>query len=448
MSFDYTEELKAMNAAITEQFNTKRKLLRDLDLFVLDNSIRETTAGQIRGHTLENKIKIYAVTKKCGFEHVIVASFDHMDRVDETFCQWLIDSNESRSNMFALSKIADDAKDGKLDLDSVPVSMKKCKKYEIANVILEMSLTDPNIDWDEKFPICKFCKLLKTRLNWCYENLSPHSKVLFNIQDFSAAMKTSKGAARVLHVVGYLGSLPNRGFGICIEETAGESFPEEVGAWCAAVRKVMNQNNWYNGKLLVHIHKRWGMATVTQLESLANGANGIWAGVCEEGASVGHASSIVTIMNLVRMGNEKVLTKYSCQYLRKAAIKVTELTTGRPPHFRELIYGERALDLWIPEDSASAQKFDLAGFFHEKPLNRISDLASTDMIEKHLVHLFGSDVQCKDDVITRMKKLLLEDMSFNRKEEYMSDQGAALLFMRAGGKITSKMKAVIDIALT
>ena len=37
----------------------KRKVLKELDLFVLDNSMRETTIGQLRGHTLENKWEIY-----------------------------------------------------------------------------------------------------------------------------------------------------------------------------------------------------------------------------------------------------------------------------------------------------------------------------------------------------------------------------------------------------
>ena len=37
----------------------KRARLRELDLLVLDNSIRESTVGQLRGHTLENKWKIY-----------------------------------------------------------------------------------------------------------------------------------------------------------------------------------------------------------------------------------------------------------------------------------------------------------------------------------------------------------------------------------------------------
>jgi hypothetical protein len=37
----------------------KRKAIRENELFVLDNSLRESTVGQLRGHTIENKWKIY-----------------------------------------------------------------------------------------------------------------------------------------------------------------------------------------------------------------------------------------------------------------------------------------------------------------------------------------------------------------------------------------------------
>ena len=42
-----------------KEFNPKIQRLKELDLFVLDNSIRETTVGQLRGHTLEDKWAIY-----------------------------------------------------------------------------------------------------------------------------------------------------------------------------------------------------------------------------------------------------------------------------------------------------------------------------------------------------------------------------------------------------
>ena len=170
-------------------------------------------------------------------------------------------------------------------------------------------------------------------------------------------------------------------FGLCVEEP--EKFlPEEVGVWCGTLRKVMNDSNWKDGKLLAHVHERWHFAQVTQLECLVNGADGIWAGVCEEGASVGHASSTVTIMNMFRMGNTKVLGKYNCQYMRQAAINVTQITTGKQPHYREPVYGERALDLWLPGQENSVREFDLAKFFGEEAPNRISDVSSFEMIRK------------------------------------------------------------------
>jgi hypothetical protein len=46
---------------------------------------------------------------------------------------------------------------------------------------------------------------------------------------------------------------------------------------------------------------------------------------------MGNAASCVTLMNLIRLGNKKVLKKYNCTYLRKAAINVTRITTGIDP---------------------------------------------------------------------------------------------------------------------
>jgi len=43
--FDFTDEIKCLEAELLEQKETKRKILRELDLFVLDNLIRETTVG-------------------------------------------------------------------------------------------------------------------------------------------------------------------------------------------------------------------------------------------------------------------------------------------------------------------------------------------------------------------------------------------------------------------
>ena len=94
---EYKENVKIETA--------KYRKLKDLDLFILDNSIRESTVGQTRGHTIDEKWKIYEEVKKCGFKNIIVASFSHMTRVDDVFCQQLVERGEDLSNMFAFSEI-------------------------------------------------------------------------------------------------------------------------------------------------------------------------------------------------------------------------------------------------------------------------------------------------------------------------------------------------------
>ena len=212
----------------------------------------------------------------------------------------------------------------------------------------------------------------------------------------------------------------------------------------------MDYRGW-SGHLLAHVHKKWALGEMTQLECLVNGANGIWASVCEEGAALGHACSTVTLMNLVRMGNTKVQNSYKCTQLREAACNVTKITTGMPPHPKQVIYGERALDLafdfgGIAGGTVGETDFNLAEFFGEEAPVRISTLSSDHMIHKRMVDLFGADPQFTMEMAHTMKEKMLEDLTGNRKEEYMSAVGIALLFDRAGGKLTAKMAEVIEEA--
>ena len=94
------ENFKSQGNKDTEKY----RRLKDLDLFVLDNSIRESTVGQTRGHTIDEKWKIYEEVKKCGFKYIVVGAFSHMTRVDDIFCQQLVERGEDTSNMFAFSE--------------------------------------------------------------------------------------------------------------------------------------------------------------------------------------------------------------------------------------------------------------------------------------------------------------------------------------------------------
>jgi Ca2+-binding EF-hand superfamily protein len=434
-----------------EDKSKKRTVLRDLDCFVLDNSIRESTVGQLRGHTLENKWKIFNEVKKCGIEHVIVAAFSHMTRVDDEFIRQLGERGEDLSTLYAFTEVTESIKNGVPDKDTVPVGMRKMKAFGLRNPIIEVDLADDNVDWMGKFTVEDYCELILNRINWAKGNLTEDQKginIFINFRDFPFAI--AKHPHRLLQVTAFLARLPEdiRPFGLLYEEPTGRLMPEEMGVYTSTVRKVMNDHGWAAGKLLVHVHEKWGLAETVQLSCLSNGADGVWASLCQEGAAVGHACSTITLMNLVRMGNKIVQEKYNCTELRRAAVTVTNATTGNEPHPKQVIYGQRALDMAFDfggiSGGHSGGEFDLAKFFGEKTPVRISTLASSDMIKDRLVELFGIDPQFTIEQAEKMHQVMIQDLTNNRKEEYMSKVGLALLFDRSGGKITEEMRDTIE----
>ena len=381
--------------------------------------------------------------KKVGFKHKIVASFSHMTRLGDTFIKQLHEKGEDFTYLYAFTEFIEKINNKIPDTEAIPIGLRKMKELGIKNVVMEADLVYNGIDYTA-FNAQKMCALFSKWFTWIRENLSPDSRIFVNLRDLPDAMV--RKPRRVLKIVNYLSSLPpeERPFGLVFEES-GKYFPEQLGVWTAAVRKEMNRCGFESGHLLVHVHQQWGMLEVTQLACLANGANGIWAGLCEEGAAMGHASSCVTILNLIRVGNKKVLKNFNCTELRNAAQNVTKITTGVPPHPKQPIYGERALDMVFGMDqfTPNSKEFSLAGFFGEEPVMRMTTLAAPHMIVKRLQRVFGSDPQFTEDMAKKMLAKMLEDLHANRKEEYMSEVGLAVLFDRAGGSLTARMSDVI-----
>nr|QPL12218.1 ilborin C [Halisarca dujardinii] len=446
MASSIAEELAIAKAEIEKVRIEKRERLKNMEFFVLDNSIRESTVGQLRSHTLEAKLEIFKHVQKTGVKHIVVASFSHMTRVDDDFCQWIVDNNVDRSGLFSFSEVSDRIADGTYDTETVPVSMLKNKQYGLYNTVFEVDLASNDVEWGVKFTIKDMCQLVSKWIHWVHDNIERDAgddkpKNFLNFRDFPQAMM--EHPERVLELLIFLAKMPQkyRMFGIVYEDAFGEYLPEEMAAWTAVIRRIMNANGWSSGKLLVHIHQKWDLQTASQLDCLSAGADGVWASMCEEGGAMGHASSCVTMMNLVRMGNEKIIKDYNCKYLRTAAMEITRLTTGKDPHPKQPIYGSRAADLVF--GFLGIGDFDVADFFGVEAPNRITTLATVDMLKDRLENLFGEHKQFNDKICGRMKEVMLEDLRSGRKEEYMSEAGIALLFDRSGGKLTERMSKVI-----
>ena len=440
--------------------NEKKEHLKELDLLVLDTSIRETTVGSIRGHTLENKRAIFEEIKKCGFKYYVIEAFNSETRVGDIFVKSLNDAGEDLSGAFAFSECWDVVENKIPQEEPIPVGMRKCKQFSVPNVIIEVDLCYYKVDYDQ-FDEDKICDLLKKRFDWMRENVSKDSLTFLNFRDFSDAMATHP--QRVWKVVNFLSTLPpeDRILGILIEDL-GKYDKDHLGGWTKAIRSEMRRCGWDDGHLLVHVHEQWGLVQGNVLEMLAMGGTGVWCGICSEGAALGHADSCTTILNLIRLGNCKVLKSgMNCQYLRQAAINVTEIVTTEKPFERQPIYGERATDMVFgfvfdqmkdmqntetDGDAAAgdgACDFDLSKFLGVKSELRITTMASPEMILLKLKNEFGDEPQFTIEVATAMKDQMIKNLTAGRKEEYNSKSGLAMLFDQSGGHVTAKMSEII-----
>jgi len=422
-----------------KQCEKQLDVLRNLDLFVLDNSIRESSVGALSGHTLENKWAIYNEVKKLGFNEKIVASFSNMTRVDDEFVQQLAEQGEDFSGIWSFSEITYKTKNRVPDTEQVPTGLQKLKKYGIYNCIFEVDLGDAIYDFD-KFPMSELIALVKKWILWCYENLNPKARVLVSYRDPPDVFGT-ENTKRCFQLAEALASMPEdvRPFGIAFEEPRGSCTPEETALWSKYLRAVMDKHEW-KGKLLAHVHQKFGLCDATNLKLMANGCDGVWASVCDEGAFMGAASTCVLLTNLARFGNEIITKKYNVSYLRTAAQNVTRITTKKEPFARQPVYGPRALDFVF---GMKVYDFDLAGFFGTENIVRISTMSSPKMIATRLKNVFGENDQFNEEIGLKMKELMIADMTNNRKEEYMSPPGLAVLFDRAGGKLTEAMQKKI-----
>ena len=146
-----------------------------------------------------------------------------------------------------------------------------------------------------------------------------------------------------------------------------------------------------------------------------NGGDSMWGSICNEGASIGNASTCVSLMNMVRLGNKNILKKYKCNYLRTAAANVTKITTGENPHKKQVVYGERALDFVFGlKKVTTGLDMDMAEFFGEKAPIRITHLSKPPMIQAKLRDLFGENEQFTFEMGGKMMEKMWEDLRDGR----------------------------------
>eukprot|EP00045_Choanoeca_perplexa_P005538 m.46766 g.46766 ORF g.46766 m.46766 type:complete len:654 (+) comp13174_c0_seq1:70-2031(+) len=440
-----------------------RQRLSQLKPFILDNSLRESTVGSIYEHTIEQKHEINAWASRCNIQHQIVASLVADRRVDDLYVKDLGSKHTDLSKKYCFSDVFVNYSNG----DQLPAGLIKMKALGIYNPILE-------IDIVSEHSLKAMVQRVDFLLNWIEDNLKPptgqRNTVFVNLRDFhKASMLRQKDMVKlVIHLARRNPKKMLRPAGLLYEDPSGEFMPSEMGAWTKRIRTAMDKNGWrsqfqrdgktVDGLFLAHAHKAYGMADAVMMECLANGADGTWASLAEEGALCGHACSTVLLTNLARFGNKWVCENFNMDMVTKAARAITMITTGVEVDCRQIVYGPKAADtifmnMDMPlfdrngDGSVDLQdEFALWKLFgmKEQPV-RVTALCPAEYLLARLKQCFGEDeAHFTMEVAGKMRTYLLNENTANRGDEHSSAIGLAMLYHEATHHITPAMRKTLQ----
>lgn len=196
------------------------------------------------------------------------------------------------------------------------------------------------------------------------------------------------------------------------------------------------------GDLLVHVHNGYGLAEACVMGSLGSGANGIWCGISREGAASGHANSLTTVSNLIKMSNAHARRQFDLAKMRAAAIEMTVICTGCEPHPSTELYGARALDIFFPGGGMGGDgdgDFNISELMRVPTKTRVSSLANPAMLSDALDEYFGPEPGgWPPAVIDAMFAAINRDLLAGNKIDYNSPEGLFGLLQRCGGPVSER----------
>mmetsp|Transcript_16059 Transcript_16059/g.43668 ORF Transcript_16059/g.43668 Transcript_16059/m.43668 type:complete len:651 (-) Transcript_16059:62-2014(-) len=430
----------------------KLERLRTMDCLVLDNTLRETTVGSLRGHTPQDKHQILRLVEPCGFTEYVIANFGDPRGADDVFAEELVASGRDLSRAWCFSELYDSFEEedgtrrGRRPVLDTPHGLVRAASLGIPNVIIERDVVCRRTSWDrwsEEEEMAMFTR----RVQFAQDH--GLQRVLFNFRDFCVAC--AENMPWVIRLTRHVATLAQQFsgmvFGIIWEEPTGCLFPFEIVDWVSEVRAVMDDAGWREGHLLLHIHRGYGMSEAIVIECLAAGCTGIWCATCADGASIGHACSAITLTNLARIGNTSVREKYSLPAIRRCAIEVCKIVTGAAPEVSTEVYGERALDTVFDASSGGSGGDPtelLCEMFGETRRTRISTMATPVMFRTKLLEVFGGTPEDYSiSLCSEMRSKMFQDLASGRKEVYSTAAGLSALYERVGGTITKVMRSPI-----
>ena len=418
--------------------------LKELDCFVLDNSIRETTVGQTRGHTLNTKLQILSVIKETGISEFVIGSFGAKENVDDKLPSAWRSRCASLSRCWGFCEAWNELSNTGVPLLEPSGGLEEIAlRHQMSNAIIEVDVCTPGLTVDVS-------ECVIWQLQWGQKNLAsrPNQKpprMLVNLRDFADCCVREDAMQHALRLVRKLGALPDhhRPIGLMIEEPTAMITPDQMAEHTRKIRTAMKESGWSSGRLLVHVHAGYGLEEAVTLAALSNGCDGIWCAVCKDGAALGHACSAITLTNLARLGNTFVQENYSLPKIIQAAAQVHTIVTGHTPAPRCEVYGSHAFDRtfsgWFGFHDEQVQV--IADLLDIKRHVRVSDFATAEMLKDAMIDRFDQpEIGEWDDSLCKQMELTIEhELLSGTSLDHNTDVGLVMLYEKAGGNPSPSM---------
>ena len=405
--------------------------LATVEPYLIDLSLRENPVGARVGQTLADKLSILPRIREFGFENVLLGTLDYAMpdelEVDDDFMMYLRDHGIDMTGGFAFTDIGIASPDGAF---APSPSQQKLKAYGVPNTLHEIYLSPEGMKGLYDFDALR--RSLPKSIAWLNENIrgdrGGRPRILINIVDGCDAF--AENAEQTFEILSLLASQPIEG--VSIEDDRGTYMPFQVGAYVAAARSLLPPPL----KILVHMHAGGGFENASLIESLLNGADGVWGGLPKRAAIIGHASLGELIANLVRVGNPH-MSSYRLDQLLPLATSLQVLDDEAP----------------VPEDlpilGANAYRLTL-DFFRQRP-GRFMDLvpeaiggrygyrvcplvSDTTVLAGRLAEVTGRPVETfVQEVLLQMIRLMRRDLRAGERIVYDDRPELMKLYVRAGG---------------
>ena len=320
-------------AETQERIDASLHRLRTVEPYLLDLSIREPATGSPLGHTLEDKRTLFQLTGRLGFKARVVGTLTGMETVDDLFLKELRQAGHDTAGCFTFISPGS-VGDGGFRPDA---SMLKLADYGTENVVFHVDISPPR-RVDPPRTQDQVIAGLQASVSWVRQVLpeptDTHGQVFVNLSDFLDCFRQEpEFACRVVKTIAALNPA-----GLMFEDPRGTFFPFQHAALVRWLRAYLPPPV----RILVHPHAGNGLEHASVIDAVLAGADGAWLGFTTHAATMGHASGLAYLSNLMRAGNAEVAERFPVKEFVPSAETMAHIHSGQGPATSEPVAGSAA----------------------------------------------------------------------------------------------------------